>query len=148
MSNLIHCDGPGCDKTKPIQSRLCDNAWLMVEQGDVEPPRDFCSRACLAAWSANQAGKSTTTVQVQEPAEAPDPEIHAETTRTFKQAGMTADQIELAHLHLNRMRDLGFSDHDAADLLGAASAMFGTDGITMAASYARLVQEATDRSYS
>jgi hypothetical protein len=67
---------------------------------------------------------------------------------TFQQCGMTGEQMQVATPQLDRMRVLGFNDQDAAELLAAAAAMFGTDGITMAASYARLVQAATDRSYT
>lgn len=51
MSNLIHCDGPDCGNTEPDERRLCDEAWLRVEQGGGGPALDFCSRDCLAAWS-------------------------------------------------------------------------------------------------
>jgi hypothetical protein len=72
---------------------------------------------------------------------------HLPTQVTFQQCGMTGEQMLLATPQLDRMRVLGFNDQDAAELLGAAAAMFGTDGIVMAASYARLVQAATDRSF-
>lgn len=54
MSNLIHCDGPDCEQTKPLAGsrRLCDGDWLMLEQGEALPNLDFHSRACLAAWSS------------------------------------------------------------------------------------------------
>lgn len=77
MSNLVHCDGPNCDNTEPDQRRLCDAPWLRVEQGGGEPALDFCSRACLAAWSADQNGDAKKTVVVEEPAEVT--EIHGVT---------------------------------------------------------------------
>lgn len=53
MSNLIHCDGPDCNKTKDVAAAppLCTPSWLMLEQADGLPTLDFCSRGCLAAWS-------------------------------------------------------------------------------------------------
>lgn len=55
MSNLIHCDGPGCDQVKPLQRRLCDGDWLMLEQGEMLPNLDFHSRQCLTAFCAIDA---------------------------------------------------------------------------------------------
>lgn len=58
MSNLIHCDGPGCDETKPDERRLCDAPWFHVERDDVERPRDFHSEACMARWAVGGVGDS------------------------------------------------------------------------------------------
>lgn len=55
MSNLIHCDGPGCDEVRdpnaPIMRRLDESEWIHVEEGP-DDTKDFHSRACLAAWSS------------------------------------------------------------------------------------------------
>ncbi|WP_157432592.1 hypothetical protein [Aeromicrobium sp. Root472D3] len=45
MSNLIHCDGANCAKTKAVRDepRLCAPGWLMLEQpshADLDLERD------------------------------------------------------------------------------------------------------------
>lgn len=60
MSNLIHCDGPNCDKTKDINEpeRLGRPGWLMLEQAN-GPTVDFHDRACLTAWSTGKPAEPT-----------------------------------------------------------------------------------------
>jgi hypothetical protein len=57
MSNLIHCDGPDCDQAlnpdDPTDDRLCVGPWIQVGQAG-HPRLDFCSQACLAAWSSDR----------------------------------------------------------------------------------------------
>ena len=52
MSELTHCDGPGCAKIKDrFESRpFCAEPWIRVE--DRPGDSDFCSRACLIAWAS------------------------------------------------------------------------------------------------
>lgn len=52
MSNLIHCDGPDCERTQnPDVDRraLCQLPWLTLEQGDDR--YDFHHRDCLVRWA-------------------------------------------------------------------------------------------------
>lgn len=71
MSALVHCDGPGCDKTKSAafeDRRLCDPDWMMLEASDRN--YDFHSEECLARWVTGKpvAVKSPATiVNVSEP---------------------------------------------------------------------------------
>lgn len=58
MSNLIHCDGPGCDKTtmSDLPPRRFDGGpWIHVEQGELTT-LDFHSRVCLARWAVGDVG--------------------------------------------------------------------------------------------
>lgn len=75
MSNLIHCDGPGCDKTKnrDIEPRMCDTPWLHLEQGDRTPVLDFHSQGCLAAWvgGTRPAQTGTRTPEAGTPGDQP-----------------------------------------------------------------------------
>lgn len=54
MSNLIHCDGPGCDITRdpnlPDMRGLCEPGWLRVQEGP-DHPLDFHSVDCLGRWA-------------------------------------------------------------------------------------------------
>lgn len=58
MSNLIHCDGPGCNKTRAPSDgysiELCALPWIRVNEGTPSRTLDFCSRACLAAWTTGK----------------------------------------------------------------------------------------------
>lgn len=61
MSNLIHCDGSGCDKTKSptLDQRMCDTPWIHVDQGHGAAERDFCSKECLTNWSTGKPRAAT-----------------------------------------------------------------------------------------
>lgn len=59
MANIVHCDGPGCDNTRPADQEAY--GWLKTETiGYVISPReialnaDLCSLACLEAWAREQ----------------------------------------------------------------------------------------------
>ena len=56
MTQLTHCDGPGCEEVQPDADRhargLCNEGWLTVEREFVDDLTHFCSRACLARWAA------------------------------------------------------------------------------------------------
>jgi hypothetical protein len=64
MSNVIRCDGPGCDQTKGPndEPRLCTTAWIHVDAGDGAPALDFHDTRCLGEWALQQPGNGPTTV--------------------------------------------------------------------------------------
>lgn len=49
MTNLIHCDGPSCHKTKRAR-HFYEYDWFEVNQ-EAAQSLHFCSRSCLAAWA-------------------------------------------------------------------------------------------------
>lgn len=64
MSNLIHCDGPGCEKTKSPndEPRLCTTAWIHVDARDAAPAMDFHDVRCMGEWARQQPDNGPTTV--------------------------------------------------------------------------------------
>lgn len=56
MSQLIHCDGPGCDVTRdpdaPDMRRLGEPSWLKLERDGVR--HDFHDDQCLANWTTGK----------------------------------------------------------------------------------------------
>lgn len=63
MTNVIRCDGPGCDQTRQpsdgFSITIADLPWLTVTASDTS--HDFHSKACLAKWAAAQ-GSATAEV--------------------------------------------------------------------------------------
>lgn len=62
MTNLIHCDGPDCDKTRDprVSERLASSyGWFHVETAH-DTTLDFCSDVCMAAWAgSSQIARAT-----------------------------------------------------------------------------------------
>lgn len=68
MSSLVHCDGPGCEETRPVETQtraLFERGWLRASEGPGVETFDFHSRECLAAWSAEQTTTTTRAVDGQ-----------------------------------------------------------------------------------
>lgn len=55
MSDMTHCDGPDCDKTKPRYGarRLRDGPWISLSSRPDDV--DFCGKACAIAWLTKEA---------------------------------------------------------------------------------------------
>lgn len=79
--------------------------WIRVEPDGPSSALDFHADACVVAYFSQAPVGGTTTVQIQEPAEAPEPEIHAVTGTHHRTEDLT---VRLRH---NR-RYVGFQLED------------------------------------
>jgi len=59
VSNLVLCDGPGCNETRPpgdgYTIRLGDLPWIQVIVGTPSRSLDFHNQTCLAKWSRRES---------------------------------------------------------------------------------------------